>query len=134
MFIIFVRYLSSKLNLIGTGSSSFEHQGVKMTYCKKCGAKLLNGSNYCSSCGTPVEEVKIEEFKISSDDLVGTVKNLIHEGNIRRIVIKDESGKVLLEIPVTIGVIGAILAPWLAALGVVAAMVANCTIMVERKA
>lgn len=105
-----------------------------MAYCRKCGAKLPSEANYCLSCGASVKEVKIEEFKVSSDDLVKTVKELIHEGNIRRIIIKDEKGKVLLEIPVTIGVIGAILAPWLAAIGVIAAMVTNCTIVVERKA
>ncbi len=105
-----------------------------MAYCRKCGAKLPSEANYCLSCGTSVKEVKIEEFKVSSDDLVKTVKELIHKGNIRRIIIKDEKGKVLLEIPVTIGVIGAILAPWLAAIGVIAAMVTNCTIVVERKA
>lgn len=104
-----------------------------MVKCKKCGEDLLDNANFCSSCGVSTKEVKKEEFKISSDDLVKTVKRLIHEGNVRRIIIKDEKGKQLFEIPVTIGVIGTIIAPWLAALGVIGAMVTNCTIVVERR-
>ena len=104
-----------------------------MTFCKKCGIELPEDANFCSSCGASVKEVKTEEFKVSSDDLVKTVKKLIHEGNVRRILIKDEKGKLLLDIPVTIGVVGAIIAPWLAALGVIGAIATNCTIVVERK-
>jgi hypothetical protein len=89
--------------------------------------------NYCSNCGVAIKGVTKEEFVISSKDLEETVKKLIHEGNIRRIVIKDETEKILLEIPVTIGVIGAVIAPWLAALGVIGAMVTNCTIVVEKR-
>ena len=105
----------------------------KNMYCHKCGTKLLSDANYCSFCGASIKGVKSEEFKISSDDLEKTVKKLIHEGNVRRIIIKDEKGKILLEIPATIGVIGAVIAPWLAALGVVGAMATNCTIVVEKK-
>ncbi len=104
-----------------------------MIYCHKCGAELASDVNYCSSCGVSAERVKTEEFNVSSDDLVKTVKKIIHEGNIRRIIIKDEEGKVLLEIPVTIGIIGTVLAPWLAAIGVIAAIATNCTIVVEKK-
>lgn len=104
-----------------------------MVSCKKCGEKLAEDANYCSNCGAYVKEVSTEEFKVSSDDLVKTVKKLIHEGNVRRIVIRDEKGKTLLDIPVTIGVIGAVIAPWLAALGVIGAIATNCTIVVERK-
>ena len=103
-----------------------------MVHCKKCGAGLSKGANYCSSCGASVE-VRTEEIKVSSDDLGKTVKKLIREGNIRRIIIKNEKGKMILEIPVTIGVIGAIVAPWLAALGVIGAIATKCTIVVERK-
>ena len=74
-----------------------------------------------------------DKFVVSSDDLIKTVKKLIHEGNVRRIIIKDEKGKMLLDIPVTIGVVGAIIAPWLAALGVIGAIATNCTIVVERR-
>jgi hypothetical protein len=70
---------------------------------------------------------------VSSDDLIERVKALIYEGNITRIIIKDEKGKTLLEIPATLGLVGVLLAPWLAALGVVAALVAKCQILVERR-
>lgn len=104
-----------------------------MIDCKECGAKLSEDAKFCSSCGSPIKEVKTEEFVVSSDDLIKTVKKLIHEGNVRRIIIKDEKGKMLLDIPVTIGVVGAIIAPWLAALGVIGAIATNCTIVVERR-
>jgi uncharacterized membrane protein YvbJ len=103
-----------------------------MNNCKKCGAQLPNDAYYCSHCGTSVKEIKTEEFKVSADDLVKTVKQLIHEGNVKRIIVKDEKGKTLLDIPVTIGVVGTIIAPWLAALGVIGALATNCTIVVER--
>ena len=104
-----------------------------MVYCKKCGAELADDVNYCSVCGTSVKDIKTEEFTVSSDDLVKTVKKLLHEGNVRRILIKDEKGKILLDIPVTIGVIGVVIAPWLAALGVIGAIATNCTLVVERR-
>jgi hypothetical protein len=74
-----------------------------------------------------------EEFTVSSDDLIEKVQQLLHEGNVTRIIIKDEKGKTLLEIPATIGVIGVLLAPWLAALGAIAALATNCRIVVERR-
>lgn len=61
------------------------------------------------------------------------MKELIHEGNVRRIIVKDETGRILLEIPVTIGLIGVVLVPWLAALGAIAALATRCTIIVERR-
>ncbi|MEI7981049.1 MAG: DUF4342 domain-containing protein [Bacteroidota bacterium] len=73
-----------------------------------------------------------EEFRIKGEELVEKVKQLIHEGNVRRLIIKDEDGKVYLEIPVTFGVIGAFIAPMLAAVGAVAAMVAHLKIEVVR--
>jgi len=76
--------------------------------------------------------VKQEEFSISSGDLVNKVKSLLHEGNVRRIIVKDEIGRVLLEIPVTVGIVGVLLAPWLAAVGAIAALATRCTIVVER--
>ena len=74
-----------------------------------------------------------EEFKVKSEEIIEKVKELIHEGNVRRLIIKDEDGKVYLEIPVTFGVIGAVFAPVLAAVGAVAAMVANLKIEVIRE-
>ena len=73
-----------------------------------------------------------EEFRVRGEELVEKVKQLIHEGNVRRIIIKDEDGKVYLELPVTFGVIGAIFAPMLAAVGAIAAMVANLKVEVVR--
>ena len=104
-----------------------------MDSCKRCGAQVAKDANYCSNCGVSVKEVRTEEFKVSADDLVKTVKKLIHEGNIRRILIKDDKGKTLMDIPATVGVVGTILAPWLAALGVIGAIATNCSIVVERE-
>ena len=70
---------------------------------------------------------------VDADQLVETIKDLIHEGNVRRIIVKDEKGRLLLEIPVTIGVIGVLIAPWLAALGAIAAIATKCTIIVEKR-
>lgn len=74
-----------------------------------------------------------EEFVVSGEELLAKVKALINEGNIRRIIIKDDRGKILVELPLTIGVIGAVLAPVLAAVGAIAALVTKCTIIVERR-
>jgi hypothetical protein len=73
-----------------------------------------------------------EEFKINGDELLAKVKEIIHQGNIRRIIIKNEEGKTLIEIPLTIGAIGAVLLPVLAAVGTIAALVTKCTIIVEK--
>jgi len=78
------------------------------------------------------EKVRIEEHKVSGDDLVAKIKELVREGNIRRIIIKNEEGKTLIEIPLTLGVIGAVLLPVLAAIGAIAALVTDCTIVVEK--
>ncbi len=74
-----------------------------------------------------------EEFAVSGEGLLAKIKELVRQGNIRRIIIKGEDGKTLVELPLTIGVVGAALAPVLAAVGAIAALVANCTIVVERK-
>lgn len=76
---------------------------------------------------------KSEEFKINGHELVKKIKELIREGNIRRIIIKNEKGKVLIEIPVTVAVVGAVFAPILAAVGALAALINECTIVVEKK-
>ncbi|OGG57718.1 hypothetical protein A2765_06520 [Candidatus Kaiserbacteria bacterium RIFCSPHIGHO2_01_FULL_56_24] len=74
-----------------------------------------------------------EEFKVSGEDLIGAVKKLIAEGNARRIIIKNEKGDSIIEFPLTLGAVGALVAPVLAAVGAVAALVTKCTIVVERK-
>jgi len=104
-----------------------------MPYCEKCGAQLAESAKFCPSCGAQVSKVVKEEFSVSSEDLIRKVRELIHEGNIRRISVKDEAGKILLEIPVTVGVLGALIAPYLAALGVIAALATKCTIVIERR-
>jgi len=73
-----------------------------------------------------------EEFKVSGEDLLKKVKQLIREGNVRRITIKSKTGKTIIVIPLSVGVVGTVLAPALAAVGAVAALVADCTIAVER--
>lgn len=104
-----------------------------MAICKKCGAELPEGARFCPSCGIRLGKIVEEEFKVLSEDLVKKVKDLIREGNITKIIIKNEEGRILLEMPVTAGVVGTILAPWLAALGVIAALATKCTIYVERR-
>jgi uncharacterized membrane protein YvbJ len=104
-----------------------------LPYCSKCGAKLTDDDKFCTVCGTKVTKVAREEFTVSSDNLIQRIKELLHEGNVTRIIVKDMDGKVLLEIPATVGVIGAIIAPWLAALGVIAALATKCRIVVERR-
>lgn len=74
-----------------------------------------------------------ESFKISGENLLKKVKELIEEGNIRKITIQDKNGKELMSFPLTVGVVGALVAPVLAAVGAIAALVGECTIMVERE-
>lgn len=104
-----------------------------MPYCTKCGAPLKEDDKFCPVCGAPAAKVTREEFSVSASNLVDRVRELLHEGNVTRIIVKDEKGKPLLEIPATIGVIGTVLAPWLTALGVIAALATNCRIVVERR-
>jgi len=101
--------------------------------CDKCGTDLPSAAQYCFKCGSRVGKVVTEEFSVSSDDLVKKVKDILHEGNVNRIIVRDERGRLLLEVPASAGLIGVILAPWLAALGAIAALVTECTISVERR-
>jgi hypothetical protein len=75
---------------------------------------------------------RIEEFEVTGEKVVETVKRLEHEGKIRRITIKNEEGRSLIEIPLTLGVVGTVLLPVWAALGALAALVVKCTIVVEK--
>ena len=77
------------------------------------------------------KRTRVEEFEVSGEKLIETVKELVHKGNIRRITIKDGDGKSLIEIPLTLGVVGAVLLPVWAAVGALAALVTKCTIVVE---
>ena len=74
-----------------------------------------------------------QQFKVKGEELVKKVKELVHEGNIRRVIIKDDKGNTFMEIPLTFGVVGMILAPVLAAVGTLAAMASNFTLEVVRK-
>jgi hypothetical protein len=78
------------------------------------------------------EKIRVEEYKVTGDELVHKVKQIVHEGNIRKIIIKTEGGNTLLEFPLTVGVVGAVLLPLWAALGAAAALIADCTIVVEK--
>ena len=80
------------------------------------------------------DDFRTEEFKVDGEKLIAKIKELIHEGNIRRIIIKDKEGKTIMEIPLTFGVVGVLLAPTLAAIGAVAALLAEATIVVEKSA
>ena len=73
-----------------------------------------------------------EEFKLDGSKVVDKIKELIHEGNIRRIILKNEEGKTLIEIPLTLGMVGAAFLPVLAAVGAIAALAASMTIVVEK--
>jgi hypothetical protein len=75
----------------------------------------------------------IEEIKVSGEQLLAKIRELIRQGNIRRITITEKDGKVLMSFPLTIGVVGALLAPTLAAIGAIAALVTECTVKVERE-
>ena len=78
------------------------------------------------------EKIRKEEFKVSGEEVIKKAKELIKEGNVRRIIIKNEKGKALVEFPLTIGVVGAALLPVFAAIGAIAALVAKCSIVVEK--
>ncbi len=76
---------------------------------------------------------KKEEFTISGDKIVEKVKEVINEGSARRIIIKNEKEEVVAEFPLTAGAVGVLIAPALAALGAIAALLTKCTLIVERK-
>jgi len=82
---------------------------------------------------TKTSEKKTETFVVKGEDLLKKTKELVKEGNVRRIIIKNKEGKVFVELPLTVGLVGAVLAPALAAVGAIAALVTECTITVERK-
>lgn len=81
----------------------------------------------------PQQSNKSESYKVNGEDLLKKIKELIKEGNVRRISISNKEGKTLVVLPLTVGVVGAMLAPILAAVGAIAALVTECTISVERE-
>lgn len=80
---------------------------------------MKKDDKFCYACGASAAKIVKEEFAVSADNLIEKVKELLHEGNLTRIIVKDEQGKTMLEIPATIGVI--------------AALATNCKIVVERR-
>ncbi len=78
------------------------------------------------------EKVRTEEFQVRGEEIVAKIKELLHEGNIRRVIIKNEEGRTMIDIPLTIGVVGALVAPQLAAIGAIAALLAHGTVVVEK--
>jgi len=78
------------------------------------------------------EKTHTEEFHVSGEELISKIKELVHEGNIRRVIIQNEKGNTLIDIPLSLGVVGVFLAPQLAAVGAIAALISKGTIIVER--
>ena len=78
------------------------------------------------------EKTRIEEFEVTGEKLIETVKQIVRGGNIRRVAIKSEKGESLIEFPLTLGVAGALILPQLAAVGAIAALVTKCSIVVEK--
>ena len=104
-----------------------------MASCSKCGSELPEGAKYCPNCGGYTGRTVVEEFEVKPDELVKKAKEILHEGNVTKLIVENEEGRTLLEIPATAGIVGALIAPWLAALGAIAAIATNCKIKVERR-
>ena len=80
----------------------------------------------------PDTNFRTEEFQINGEEVMAKLKELMREGNIRRITIKNEEGRSLIDIPLTFGLVGVLLAPQLAAIGAIAALVTKCTLVIEK--
>jgi len=78
------------------------------------------------------EKVRTEEFRVSGEEVLAKIKELIREGNVRRVAIRNEEDRTLIDIPLMLGVVGAVLAPQAAAIGAIAALVTDCTIVIEK--
>lgn len=106
-----------------------------MVKCVECGNELAANARFCSSCGAQVG-LKKEVFQVSPEKLVEKFKEVTKDASVKRIVVKNETGKTILSVPATWGAAGAVatvaLAPWLAALGVIAGVATKCTIEVEK--
>lgn len=108
-----------------------------MANCRDCGANLPVDALFCPRCGAQAG-LKKDIYEVSAEGLVGKVKEVINDAKVKRILVKDDKGKLLLSIPVTWGAAGTVavlaFAPWLAALGVIAGIVTKCTVEVEKSA
>jgi hypothetical protein len=78
------------------------------------------------------KKTKTEEFKVSGEDIADKLKRLVEEGNVRRILVKSKDGRTIADFPLTVGVVGAVLVPALAAIGAIVALVQECSIVVEK--
>ncbi len=108
---------------------------LRMTKCRDCGTELPANAKFCFSCGAQVG-LRKETFQVSSEKLVEKFKEVVKDARVKRVIIKDDMGKTLLSIPLTWGATGAVamlaLAPWLAAIGVIAGIATKCTLEIER--
>ncbi|MGB6681176.1 MAG: DUF4342 domain-containing protein [Candidatus Bathyarchaeia archaeon] len=104
-----------------------------MVTCNGCSTEISENTKYCPNCGKNTAKTIVEEFDVKSEELIQKTKEILHEGNVTRLIVENEEGKTLLEIPATVGIVGVFIAPWLAALGAIAAVATKCKIKVERK-
>ncbi len=104
-----------------------------MQYCRKCGKEQEDDARYCSQCGTGIRGTQWEDINVRADDLLSKVKDLIKEGNVTRIIVLNEQERQLFEIPITLAAVGTLIAPQLAALGVIAALVTRPIIRIEKR-
>ena len=106
-----------------------------MTNCLECGKELPANAKFCASCGAQVG-LKKETYQVSSEKLLEKFKEITKDASVKRVIIKDDKGKVVLSIPLAAGAVGVVaslaLAPWLAAIGVIAGIATKCTVEVER--
>ena len=85
------------------------------------------------TAATPDIASRVDEFQLTGDSVIAKIKELVHEGNVRKIIVRRSDGQTLVEFPLTAGVVGALLLPMWAALGAIVALAADMTIVVERK-
>ena len=104
-----------------------------MQYCRKCGKEQADDAKYCAQCGTGIRGTQWEDINVAADDLLSKVKELIKEGNVTRIIVLNEQEKQLFEIPITLAAVGTLIAPQLAALSVIAALVTRPIIRIEKR-
>ena len=105
-----------------------------METCVHCGSELKANAKFCSECGLAVERnATTQEYQVTADEVMKKVRELLHEGNVTSIVVKDPNGRAIFSIPATAGVVGVVIAPALAAVGAIAALMSNCTIVVVRR-
>ncbi|MCB2172361.1 DUF4342 domain-containing protein [archaeon] len=101
--------------------------------CKKCEAENPEDAVFCNQCGASFKESKYEEITVKTENLVAKVKELVEEGNVRKLIVENDEGNTILDIPMTFAAIGTVFFPYMAALGAVAAIATHAKIKIERK-